>query len=361
MQAQKFISLCGWEPRSLPYSVNSKDGPDQSAKNANASTSSYLITNRQIPSINLEPASMKEIMEADENSNISTGIQSDPTSVVLDCKLCGASVGLWAFSTVPQPMELFRLVGYAEVNNENDSGTHDLGNVNHLDDRVGVMSTSLNGATSAKDRPTNFNLTIAGGPPPTRQNFKATISLPVIGQNLRAQFSYDSEYRDRRYVNQEDGQTDFQNNSLFLEKNDHAENTQGTSPEVGVNNSIEESLIESAQNVVQSSCQNGKMPGNVENVIPDASAVKDPGNSRVRDPTTVVPDGNTTIRNRGSSKDDLSVMVASGNCSFQQISGIDRVQNNEISLVTNSMPIPGNNELVTCRTGKPYLPIFLSF
>jgi len=128
-----------------------------------------------------------------------------------------------------------------------------------------------------------------------------------------------------------------------------------------VNNSIEESLIESAQNVVQSSCQNGKMPGNVENVIPDASAVKDPGNSRVRDPTTVVPDGNTTIRNRGSSKDDLSVMVASGNCSFQQISGIDRVQNNEISLVTNSMPIPGNNELVTCRTGKPYLPIFLSF
>lgn len=360
LQAQKLISLCGWEPRSLPYSVNSKDGPDQSAKNANALTSSYLVANRQNPSINLEPASMKQIREADENSNISTGRQSDPNSVVLDCKLCGASVGLWAFSTVPRPMELFRLVGYAEVDNENDSGTHDLGNVNRLDDRAGVVSTSSNGATLSKDRPTNFNLTIAGGPPPTRQNFKATISLPVIGQNLRARFSYDSEFRDRIYVNQEDVQTDFQNNSLLLEKNDHAENTQGT-PEVGVCNSIEGSLIESTQNVVQSSCQNGKMPENIENVIPDTSAAKDPGSSQVRDPTTVAPDANTTIRNCESSKDDLPVMVASGNCSFQQISGIDIVQNKAISLATNCMPIPENGEFVTCSTGKTYLPNFLAF
>jgi hypothetical protein len=356
LQAQKLISLCGWEPRSLPYSVNSKDGPDQSAKNANALTSSYLVANRQNPSINLESASMREIREADENSNISTGRQSDPNSVVLDCKLCGASVGLWAFSTVPRPMELFRFVGYAEVNNENDSGTHDLGNVNHLDDRAGVVSTSSNGATSSKDRPTNFNLTIAGGPPPTRQNFKATISLPVIGQNLRARFSYDSEFRDRIYVNQEDVQTDFQNDSLLLEKNDHAENTQGTSPEVGVSNSIG-----STQNVVQSSCQKGKMPENVENVIPDTSSAKDPGSSQVRDPTTIAPDANTTTRNCESSKDDLPVMVESVNCSFQQISGIDIVQNKAISFATNCMPIPENNEFVTCSTGKPYLPNFLSF
>lgn len=348
-QAQKLISLCGWEPRLLPYSVNSKDGPDQSAKNANALSSSYLGSN---PSINLEPASMKEIMEADENSNISTRIQSDPNSVVLDCKLCGASVGLWAFSTVPRPMELFRLVGYAEVNNENDSGTHDLGNVNNLDDTGGVMSTSSNGATSSKDRPKNFNLTIAGGPSPTRQNFKATISLPVIGQNLRARFSYDSEFKDRLSVNQEDVQSDFKNNSLFLEKNDHAENTQGTSPEVGVHNSIEESPIESTQNEVQSSCQNGKMPENVENVILDTSAAKDPGSSRVRDPATIAPDANTTIRNCESSKDDLSVMVASGNCSFQQISGTDTVQNKQNSSATNSMLIPENNEFVTYSTGK---------
>ncbi|KAE8125001.1 hypothetical protein FH972_019839 [Carpinus fangiana] len=346
-QAQKLISLCGWEPRSLPYSVNSKDGPDQSAKNANALTSSYLVANRQNASINLESVSMKEIREAGENSNISTGRQSDPNSVVLDCKLCGASVGLWAFSTVPRPMELFRFVGYAEVNNENESGTHDLGNVNHLDDRAGVVSTSSNGVTSSKDRPTNFNLTIAGGPPPTRQNFKATISLPVIGQNLRARFSYDSEFRDRIYLNQEDVQTDFQNNSLLLEKNDHAENTQGTSPEVGVRNSIE-----STQNVVQSSCQKGKMPENVENVIPDTSSAKDPGSSQFRDPTTIAPDANTTTRNCESSKDDLPVMVESVNSSFQQISGIDIVQNKAISFATNCMPIPENNEIVTCSSGK---------
>ncbi|XP_038993523.1 uncharacterized protein LOC120117302 [Hibiscus syriacus] len=33
-QAQKLISLCGWEPRLLPYVVDCKDGQNQFAKDA---------------------------------------------------------------------------------------------------------------------------------------------------------------------------------------------------------------------------------------------------------------------------------------------------------------------------------------
>ena len=409
MQAQKLISLCGWEPRSLPYAVNSKDGFNQSAKNANTLTPSPLFANRQNPSINLKSASINGVMEADENSDTSTGVQSDPQSVVLDCKLCGASVGLWAFSTVPRPMELFRLVGYTEVNNENGTGTHDLGNINQaLDDGGGVISTAANGATSSKEGPTNLNLTIAGGPPPTKQYFKGSISLPVIGQNVRARFSYDSEFRDR-YVNQEEIRSDFQNKNLFQEKNDHTKSTdvgqivqqdlgllkrkrhddhgqcsstgndqsqclshdvgekcdslrkekdnemlegtsfagQGTSPDVGMHNSIEECVIEGTQNIVQSSSQNGNLPENEENIISDSSPAEDSG----RDASIVAPDADVTIRNGESSKNDSLVMVASGNCNLLQISGTDKVQNREISLASNRVQIPENNEFVTCSTG----------
>ncbi|KAG2667288.1 hypothetical protein I3843_15G104500 [Carya illinoinensis] len=374
-QAQKLISLCGWEYRSLPYVVNSKDGAYQSAEKSSKVTSSHIVTNRQNPSINLESAGIKEIMEADENANVSTRVQSDPNSVVLDCKLCGASVGLWAFSTISRPMELLRLVGYIDVNRENDYVTHDSGSV------------ASNGAISLKERPSNLNLTIAGGPPPTGQNFKATISLPVIGRNLRARLSYDSEFRDRIGANQEGVQSDSQNKNLFQEKNDHTENTpgeqivqqelgliesekhdelcrttgndqifclshdisgkgealgkennnkvlleatsfsgqEGPSPGVGMQDSTKENLIESTEKVVQSSFQN--------------------------DPSAVAPEANVTSRNGENGEDDSSAMVASGNCSLQQLSGTE-IQNKEGSLATCSMQTSENNEVFTCHTGK---------
>lgn len=395
-QAQKLISLCGWEPRSLPYVVDSKYGSNGSVQNANVLTSSHLFANRQNSSISVHRDSINEFMESDENTETSSGPQSDPNSVVLDCKLCGASVGLWTFSMVPRPMELFRLVGYTDINSENDSRTHDSGNVNHLDDRGGVVSTSSNGATSSKERLTNLNLTIAGGPPPAKQNFKATISLPVIGQNLRAWFSYDSEFRDRVYVNQEDIRSDSLNKNLFPEKNDHLENTpdhevcsstgndpspclshdisekddaltkengnpmleetnftgQGTSPKVGMHDSIEEILVESSQNVGRGFSQNDKLPENAENVGLDNSAEGDPGSSQVRDPSVIAPDVNDTFINGGSSKDDSTVKVASGNCNLQQISGTDIVHSKEISLATDRVQIPVNKELVVFSTGK---------
>ncbi|KAG4943131.1 hypothetical protein JHK85_047777 [Glycine max] len=185
-QAQKLISLCGWKLHPLPYVVDWKDMSDLSLNNS---------TNLVVHS-----AGTNENSKTDENSKDSIGEQMDPYSAVLDCTLCGATTGLWAFCTAPRPVESIRLVGYAEVNG---------GNAN-LENRKGVNNTMPDVANSSKDTSSSLNMTIAGGPPPTRQNFKAIISLPIIGQNLRARLSYDSDFRDHVFVDRGGIQSDLQ-------------------------------------------------------------------------------------------------------------------------------------------------------
>ncbi|TXG51525.1 hypothetical protein EZV62_024049 [Acer yangbiense] len=164
-QAHNLISLCGWEPRSLPYVVECKD-----------------------------TAGSNEIVEA-------TGNSGAHKAVVLDCRLCGASVGLWAFSTVPCPLEIFRFEGYSEVSGGKNAGTH----------------ASSNVAPLCKESSSGLNLTIAGGPPPTKQSFKATISLPVVGRTLRARFSNDSDFRGCTYDNHEEIRSAAMNKNLSLD------------------------------------------------------------------------------------------------------------------------------------------------
>ncbi|KAK7292118.1 hypothetical protein RIF29_07829 [Crotalaria pallida] len=178
-QAQKLISLCGWTLRSVPYIVDCKDISDHSVKNSTILDGSRVVADRNNYSLLVHSA------DTDESSKDSNGEQKDPNSTVLDCTLCGATVGLWAFRTVPRPVESIRLMGYAEVNGEHD-----------LENREGVNISLANIETPSKDTSSSLKMTIAGGPPPTKQNFKALISLPVIGQNLRARFSYDSGVRD---------------------------------------------------------------------------------------------------------------------------------------------------------------------
>ncbi|XP_027330209.1 uncharacterized protein LOC113846312 [Abrus precatorius] len=187
-QAQKLISLCGWKLRSLPYLIDCKDISNQSVKNTNiidcSCVAADVTTNNDL---------IVHSAGTDENSKDSSEEQVHPNSAVLDCTLCGATVGLWAFCTVPRPVESIRLVGYAEVNGENAL-------VADLESRQGVNNTMPDVANSSKDVSSSLNMTIAGGPPPTKQNFKAIISLPVIGHNLRARLSYDLNFRDHLFV-----------------------------------------------------------------------------------------------------------------------------------------------------------------
>lgn len=197
VQAQKLISLFGWEPRTLPYRVDFKDGKPDSFKDAN-----ITITTGQNPKDNVQPSH--------EGTDPSSEMQVDPSSVVLDCKLCGASVGLWAFSTIPRPLEFIRFVGPTEVTGKNIGSS---------------ASTSL-------------GFTIAGGPPPALLNYDATISLPMVGHNLRSRLPIQAGNEDHSEV-QRPSQVEGQ---LLLQQSENAnaeETIVTTEPNVTSHNPLE--------------------------------------------------------------------------------------------------------------------------
>ncbi|KAL1541736.1 hypothetical protein AAHA92_25920 [Salvia divinorum] len=158
--------------------VDFKDGQNDSIKDANVT-----ITTGQKPKDNIQSSS--------EGTNPSSELQVDPSSVVLDCQLCGASVGLWAFSTIPRPLEYIRFVGLTEVidksmaaHGHDEACAQEGSSDNQIctGSRGGVVNTGSSASTSS-------GFTIAGGPPPASLNYGATISLPIVGQNLRARLS----------------------------------------------------------------------------------------------------------------------------------------------------------------------------
>ncbi|XP_042504740.1 uncharacterized protein LOC122081613 isoform X2 [Macadamia integrifolia] len=241
-QAQKLISLCGWEPRSLPYAVDCKDQSNQSADDVNLLEPPPGRASGQILSV----TTSDEVNKVEENPLIFGGHQSDPDSVVLECRLCGARVGLWAFSKVPRPLEMFRLIGSSEVNGQNESAnaagndicgasvapkTHESGSGSHIQSKE-MSSTSCDSATTSKERSSSLNLSIAGGPPPTRQNFRATVSLPIISRHLRVGFSSIYDVKDRvlpkmSSMEQENVKSDSQNNDTFQQAEDHNDTLTG--------------------------------------------------------------------------------------------------------------------------------------
>lgn len=337
MQVQKIISLCGWEPRSLPYVVDKENGSNHSILKANVFDSSDLVADGQNPRI-------EKLTLGDENSEAPNFLQSDPNSVVLDCRLCGATVGLWTFSTVQQPMEFFQLVGYTELNTENHSAIHDSGTENHPENRRDVISGGLDGALLSKERLSNLNLTIAGGPPPTKQNFKATISLPVIGRNLRARFSYDSEFRDCILFNQEKRYASEKDDALSKE-NDNNKTMEGidvigqaTHPDDGMHDFLMRSV--SSQIETQERCQGNIMvPENVGNVASNNLSREDPANSHVQNSSLMPPDDSDTNITGQNERNDSSLNVSSGNGNLLHILGSNVVDGKDTSLAGHQEPL----------------------
>ncbi|KAF5792595.1 putative Zinc finger, C3HC [Helianthus annuus] len=161
-QAQKLISLCGWEPRLLPYIVDCNDAP-------NAGITVY---------------SSRTSENVEENEGfVNDSEKYDHTSVILECRFCGARVGLWAFKMTQRPTEFVRLIGHAEPSDHHVLETSRV-------EKGEQTASSGNGNSSVTSSNKNvLSLTIAGGPPPAEQNFRPTISFPVVGQNLRTRFS----------------------------------------------------------------------------------------------------------------------------------------------------------------------------
>lgn len=187
-QAQKLISLFGWEFHSLPYIVDCKVGKEDSSDDVNLANQPHLASDKL--NLSVIRSSAKGVLEADNDFQASERVLYEPNSVVFECRLCGASIGLWAFSSVPQPIEFLRLVGYTEVDGQNDTRqSKNSGPGSSFSSNEGRNDFAT--STSSNEKPSTLNLTIAGGPPPAKQNYRATISLPLIGRNLRARFSTD--------------------------------------------------------------------------------------------------------------------------------------------------------------------------
>ncbi|KAH7650972.1 RNA polymerase archaeal subunit P/eukaryotic subunit RPABC4 protein [Dioscorea alata] len=203
-QSLKIISLCGWEPRLLPYSVDPED-QSSPANEAHSSGSSVQIPTDE--KIIIYPAGHSDDVKVDKHiPHTLDEYQYDPTSVVLDCRLCGACVGLWAFATTPRPLELFSIIASPDSNGQDELLTskdlHSVAGVlrtekmktSNTTSNNGTSGTDYNGAT-AGEKPLRLNLTIAGGPPPTKQNFKPRVSFPIISRHLRAQLGPDLGFR----------------------------------------------------------------------------------------------------------------------------------------------------------------------
>ncbi|KAK6921095.1 LOW QUALITY PROTEIN: Zinc finger, C3HC-like [Dillenia turbinata] len=149
---------------------------NQSTEDVQHPDSPHLRANGQHSNICVYNCGADENMEANETLH----------SVVLDCKPCGASVGLWAFSTVNRPFEFFKLVGYSEGNSQNGSAdgallylglpvTQDLGMANHVT-AVDGNSNPVSDCTKLSTAKL-LSLTIAGGPPPAKTELQSNNSV----------------------------------------------------------------------------------------------------------------------------------------------------------------------------------------
>ncbi|KAL6880552.1 hypothetical protein ACP4OV_012117 [Aristida adscensionis] len=104
-QAQKLISLCGWEPRWLPNVQDWEENSTRSARNAgsgepNGQFHSQLPEHHQ----NSCSASAKKVKGKGKMHVKDSGCSM--RSPLLDCSLCGATVKIWHFRSVLRPSHL---------------------------------------------------------------------------------------------------------------------------------------------------------------------------------------------------------------------------------------------------------------
>ncbi|PKU78262.1 hypothetical protein MA16_Dca027631 [Dendrobium catenatum] len=196
LQALKIISLCGWEPRLLPYTIEFEDKSGTSAK-----ITTSLVSSEEIPC-----EATQNITHCLSNSHNDVGERKDSytplgeflydqSSTVLDCKFCGACVGLWFFKAIPRPLEFFKVVIDSSPPSALATGTADLA---HDVEVPRVENCGRGDHNSIMEKPFGLHLTIAGGPPPTKQHFRPKISLPAVSRHIRAELSYNSYLRNHQ-------------------------------------------------------------------------------------------------------------------------------------------------------------------
>ncbi|KAH7426824.1 hypothetical protein KP509_10G018400 [Ceratopteris richardii] len=186
LQSQRIISLCGWELRLLPYVVDCEE--DNAKSSMVPSNNSSALPDRKSKNIKLVdsgprvlvyPSKKQRVLESGEAMNKFSDEERkyDVGSAVLDCSLCGASVGLWPFSKIRRPSEKIRfqpsVAETASMAGDNSAASEFHKN-SYEAQSVLARKVSEDVATSSPSKadlkPSNvltLKLTIAGGPRPT--------------------------------------------------------------------------------------------------------------------------------------------------------------------------------------------------
>ncbi|KAF3437315.1 hypothetical protein FNV43_RR20068 [Rhamnella rubrinervis] len=219
---------------------------------------------------------------------------------------------LWSYCRIMGFLYCTVSYGCTELHTENHSVIRDSGTENGRD----IVNGGLEGATLSKERLSNLNLTIAGVHPPTKQNFKATISLPVIGQNLRARFSNDSKFRDRIFFDKAKGYT--------REKGDaHCKESDS-------NKSMEGTEINGLAIQPDDGMHDFLVGSNVE----FKASAEDPANSHITKSSLTTPGDSATNIIGENDRNDLSLIVPSSSGNALHISGSNVVDAEDTPLTS---------------------------
>ncbi|KAF8732282.1 hypothetical protein HU200_016262 [Digitaria exilis] len=101
-QAQKLISICGWEPRWLPNVQDWEENSTRSARNAGSAEREGQF-HSQFPEHHQSSYSASVKKEKGKGKMRVKDSGCSMRSPLMDCSLCGATVRIWDFKSVPRP------------------------------------------------------------------------------------------------------------------------------------------------------------------------------------------------------------------------------------------------------------------
>ena len=166
------ISLCGWQPRLLPFVVDY--GDDNTGFVISESITKQQKSSDLEGHILITPPTKERVREKRETPGriLHEKSKLDAGSGVLDCSLCGASVGLWLFRPVAVPSNVLQNAIETAPGISAASGI-EWGSSNGQEgkEKTEIPENAGVDSVTSVEKPVNvvnLRLTIAGGPPPTR-------------------------------------------------------------------------------------------------------------------------------------------------------------------------------------------------
>ncbi|XP_004488855.1 uncharacterized protein [Cicer arietinum] len=242
--AQKLISLCGWEPRWLPNVLDCEEHSAESAKNGY--NSDLAKGSAPDPAPSKKEFSTSSRKDTGDNDVLGSEFNCESRSPLLDCSLCGATVRVWDFLTVPRPVHLAPCGTDTPQTSKKIASTRGISAASAAADGVEKERTGDRDEATTSDRRQlvsskglDLNLKIASGSCRSLTNVTSTLDYVQYageGRSLRnrrpsgsdvgdLEASYESQGPNVRKRRLDDGATRADKPPLSMQQADSAERT----------------------------------------------------------------------------------------------------------------------------------------